>query len=119
MTEQQGPPLSRFRRAGDFIFVSGQLPRGADGKLLKGGIEAQTEQALHNLREALADAGAGLDDVVKVSVWLTAADKFDGFNAAYRRAFSEPFPARSTVVSALVVEADVEIEAVAYKPSSN
>jgi reactive intermediate/imine deaminase len=108
-----GPPLSKARRAGDLLFVSGQLPRGADGQIVPGDIAVQTRQALSNLVAVLEAHGAAASDVVKVTVWLTDRRQYDVFNAVYREVFSEPFPARSVVVSDLVADADVEIEAVA------
>lgn len=112
-----GPPLSMARVAKDLIFTSGQLPRGDDGALVAGGIEAQTEQALANLERALAQEGASLKDVIKVTAWLTDASHAAGYNQVYARAFPTPYPARSTVISGLLMdEALVEIEAIALRP---
>ncbi|ODP38716.1 MULTISPECIES: RidA family protein [Sphingomonas] len=110
-----GPPLSKVRRAGNLLFVSGQLPRGADGAIVAGDITVQTRQSLANLAAALATAGATIEHVVKVNAWLTDGRYMDGFNQTYREVFSEPYPARSTVISGLVA-GDVEIEAVAWLP---
>ncbi len=112
MSKSPAPPLSRYRCAGDLVFTSGQLPRLADGSIVAGGIEEQARQALTNLEAALAQAGARLDQVVKVTAWLTDASLMPGFNTVYREFFAEPYPARSTVISGLVA-GDVEIEAVA------
>lgn len=113
------PPLSRVRIAGPTVYVSGQLPRGADGAIVTGGPRDQIRQALHNLEQALASAQCTLADVVKVTAWLTDACHMAEFNLVYREFFAEPFPTRSTLVSALVVpEAIVEIEAVAYRGES-
>lgn len=109
------PPLSRFVRAGQTVYISGQLARGANGEIVPGGFAAQARQALDNLRAALEAAGCGLDDVAKATVWLTDAADFAEFNAIYREYFAEPYPARSVVVSGLVAPgAMVEIEAVAW-----
>ncbi len=121
MTENTKPaprkvPLSRARRAGSLLFISGQLPRIPGGGMRDGPIEAQTEQAIANLRSVLEEHGLGLGDVVKTTVWLTSAEHLGGMNAVYAEAFPEPFPTRSTVVSGLVAPADIEIEAVAYDP---
>lgn len=110
------PPLSKARRAGDLLFVSGQLPRGPSGEIVQGDIDVQTRQAIANLQAILAEHGATLADVVKTTVWLTDAAFAGGFNAVYRELFQEPYPTRSTVVSGLLVDAAVEIEAVAYLP---
>ncbi|MEL7176725.1 MAG: Rid family detoxifying hydrolase [Pseudomonadota bacterium] len=109
-------PLSNAVRAGDFVFTSGQVPFGPDGKLVEGGIDVQTKTVLDNLAAALGLAGATLNDVVKTTIWLTDAADFAEFNSVYASYFETPPPARSCVVSALMVPARVEIEAVAYRP---
>lgn len=109
-------PLSPAVRAGDFVFVSGQVPVDAEGKLVGGDIEKQTRQVLDNLKAALALAGAELSDVVKTTVWLEDARDFGGFNRAYATYFPEQPPARTTAEGRLMVDIKVEIEAVAYKP---
>jgi 2-iminobutanoate/2-iminopropanoate deaminase len=110
------PPLSKARRAGDLLFISGQLPRGRSGEIVQGGVAVQTRQAIANLQAVLAEHGGTLADVVKTTVWLTDASLAGAFNAVYRELFAEPYPTRSTVVSGLLVDAHVEIEAVAYLP---
>lgn len=117
MNAQLDPPLSKTRRAGNLVFVSGQLPRGDGGAIVSGGIEDQTRRSLANLEAALKSAGGGLADVVKVTVWLTDARHFAGFNETYRSVFAQPYPARSTVISGLIA-GDVEIEAVAWVDAS-
>ena len=104
------PPLSKFRRAGNMIFTAGQLPRGADGKIVDGDIGVQTRQVMEAV---LRDAGADLTHVVKITAWLTDAQFMPQFDAVYREFFRQSFPARSTVISGLVA-GDVEIEAVAW-----
>jgi 2-iminobutanoate/2-iminopropanoate deaminase len=109
-------PYSPFVRAGDFIIVSGQGGM-RDGRLVEGGVTAQTEQTMVNVAERLADAGATLDDVVKTLCFLTDMGTFQEFNAAYAAAFGDHRPARSTVeVSALPGGMDVEVEVWAHKP---
>jgi len=112
MTHPSPPPLSRFQRVGDLIFTSGQLPRGSDGAIVEGGIELQARQALANLSAVLEEAGARVDQVVKVTAWLTDEKLMPAFNEVYREFFTEPFPCRSTVICGLVA-GDVEIEAIA------
>ncbi|MEY4054842.1 MAG: hypothetical protein RL519_177 [Pseudomonadota bacterium] len=110
------PPLSPFRTAGSTVYVSGQLPRGADGRIIAGNAREQVRQTLQNLQRVLANAGLCLSDVVKVTAWLTDAEYMADFNAVYREYFHEPFPTRSTVISTLVVpDAIVEIEAIAFR----
>jgi len=108
-------PYSVAVRAGMFVFTSGQL--GLDpqtGNLVAGGIEAETRQALTNIRNVLADSGSGLDAVVKTIVFLKEMVDFPRMNAVYAEFFTENPPARSTVqVAALPKNGSVEIEAVA------
>ena len=110
-------PLSKGVRAGEFVFLSGQLGLDATGKLVGTDIEAQTTQALANVRDILREAGCSLDQVVKATVWLTQREDFARFNAVYASHFPTSPPVRSTVVSGLVLPgALVEIEVVAYAP---
>ena len=108
-------PLSSAVRAGDFIFLSGQVPFGPDGALVGGDIETQTRQVLDNIAAALEQAGASLDDVVKTTIWLTDRNDFVRFNAVYAQYFPHLPPARSCVGAPLMVDANVEIEVVAAK----
>ncbi|UCI09046.1 RidA family protein [Mesorhizobium sp. B1-1-8] len=109
-------PLSPAVRAGDFVYISGQVPVGSDGLVVKGGIAEQAEQVLQNVKAALALAGCGLDDVVKTTVWLEDARDFSTFNTVYARHFPKEPPARTTVESRLMIDIKIEIEAVAYRP---
>ena len=111
-----GVPLSPAVRAGDFVFVSGQVPVDTEGKIVAGGIKAETEQVMKNVDATLALAGCSLSDVVKTTVWLKHAEDFADFNEVYARFFSENPPARSTAESRLMIDIRVEIEAIAYKP---
>jgi 2-iminobutanoate/2-iminopropanoate deaminase len=109
-------PYTPSVRAGDFIFVSGQLGI-VDGSLVAGGVPAQTAQAVANLATQLAQHGATLADVVKTTCFLVDMDTFAAFNAAYVEGFGDHRPARSTIaVRELPALGQVEIEAVAYKP---
>ncbi len=111
----QGLPFSKAYRAGDFIYVSGQVAFDENGNLVEGGIEAQTRQVMRNLDAVLAEAGCGLEDVVKTTVWLDDVRDFGRFNATYAEFFLGDAPARSTVRADLMIDAKIEIEAVAYK----
>lgn len=108
-------PYSQAIRAGDFIFTAGQL--GLDpgtGKLVEGGVEAQTRQALTNLRAVLEAGGSSLDRVAKVTVFLQDINDFKAVNGVYAQFFTQDPPARSAVqVAALPLGGLVEIEAVA------
>lgn len=109
-------PLSPAVRAGDFIFISGQVPVGPNGENVGGTIEVQTRQVLENVKAALALAGAELSDVVKTTVWLEDARDFGGFNKVYATYFPANPPARTTAEGRLMVDIKIEIEAIAYKP---
>ncbi|MBO9644447.1 RidA family protein [Pseudacidovorax sp. RU35E] len=117
-SDRQARPLSPAVRAGDFVYVSGQVPVGADGELVVGGIEAQTRQVMDNIRAALALAGAGFEDVCKCTVWLQDARDFGAFNRIYMGYFPDGKPARSTTEARLMIDAKVEIDVIAYKPKA-
>ena len=112
----QGAPYSQAIRAGDFVFVSGQLSlRPGDTALRGGSIGEQTEQIFANLRAILEEAGSGLDRLVKTTVFLQNLDDFQGMNEVYVRHVGDRPPARSTVeVARLPSGALVEIEAIAH-----
>ncbi|MCO5083493.1 MAG: RidA family protein [Rhizobiaceae bacterium] len=109
-------PLSPAVRAGDMVYVSGQVPVKADGSMESGNIEAQTRQVLENVKSALALAGATMDQVVKTTVWIEDARDFGGMNKVYGTFFPSEPPARTTVESRLMLDIKVEIEAIAYAP---
>ena len=108
--------LSRAVRAGDFVFLTGQVPMQNNAIMTHGDIEDQTRAALDDITETLKLAGCDRGDVVKSTVWLTSRDDFPGFNAVYAEYFPESPPARSAIVNDLLVDAKVEIEVIAYKP---
>lgn len=103
-------------RAGDWVIVSGQLGM-KDGALVPGGVPAQTEQAIVNLKAQLASMGATVNDIAKTLCFLTDMDTFGQFNEVYARDFGKARPARSTIgVKELPFGGAVEIEAWAYLP---
>ena len=104
-------PLSPAVRAGDFIFVSGQVPVGSDGAIVAGGIEV-----VENIEAALKSAGASLTDIVKTTVILADARDFGAFNKVYGGYFPKDPPARTTMEARLMIDIKVEIEAIAYRP---
>lgn len=108
--------LSRAIRAGDFIFLTGQIPMQDGAPMTSGTIEDQTRTILDDIKATLALAGCNLADVVKVMVWLRDRADFPGFNAVYGEYFSVEPPTRSAVVNDLLVDARVEVEVTAYKP---
>ncbi len=108
-------PYSVAIRTGDLVFTSGQIGLDpATQTIVTGGVEAETRQALTNLKHVLAEAGSGLDRVVKTIVFLKDMADFPAVNAVYAEFFPENPPARSTVaVAGLPKGAAVEIEVVA------
>lgn len=108
-------PFAKAVRAGDFVYVSGQVPT-VDGEVVAGGIVAQTESVIQNIIEVLGLAGCGLEHVVKVNAWLDDPRDFTSFNGVFEKYFLSDPPARSTVQSALMIDAKVEMDVIAYKP---
>jgi reactive intermediate/imine deaminase len=109
-------PFSRAMRAGDLVFVSGQMATDSSGAVIEGGIEAQTRQVFGNLKAILEGAGCLLADVVKCTCWIADARDFGRFNATYAEFFPNDPPARSTTVCHLALDGKLEVEALAYKP---
>lgn len=117
-----------FRRAGDFIFVSGTSARRADDSIAgaeqrPGGppaldIRIQTRAVIENVRDILAAAGASLADLVEVSTFLVSMDDFQGYNEVYGEFFGSEGPARTTVAVAALPHPHllIEIKAVAWRP---
>ncbi|MBR4744655.1 MAG: RidA family protein [Oscillospiraceae bacterium] len=108
-------PYSQGIQANGFVFVSGQLPIDpATGAFAGEDISSQTHQALKNVRAVLAEAGAGLEDVVRVNVYLKDIGDFAAMNQVYAEYFSDPCPARAAVqVAAIPKDALLEIEVIA------
>ncbi|MEO7548950.1 MAG: Rid family hydrolase [Ramlibacter sp.] len=117
-SDHQPRPCSPAVRAGDFVYVSGQVPANESGEIVTGGIEVQTHQVMKNLQSVLGLAGCTLDDVCKCTVWLQDARDFGSFNRIYMGYFGEKKPARSTTEARLMVDARLEIDVVAYKPKA-
>ena len=111
----QGAPYSQAIKAGEFVFVSGQLAlRPGESQMVADEIGAQTEQVFANLRAILEEAGTSLDRLVKTTVFLQTLDDFPGMNEVYAKHIGDTPPARSTVeVAKLPSGALVEIEAIA------
>jgi reactive intermediate/imine deaminase len=108
--------LSRAIRAGDMVYLTGQIPMRDGVPLTTGTIEEQTRVTIELIKATLAEAGCDLTDVVKAMVWLREREDFPGFNAVYAEYFPVDPPARSAVLNTLLVDVRVEIEVVAYKP---
>lgn len=111
-------PFSEAVRAGDLLFLSGQIGEvPATGKLAEGGLEPEARQTLNNVKNVLEAHGASLSDVVKCTVFLADIAEWPAFNAIYRQFFQKPYPARSALAaSGLAMNARVELECIAYVP---
>lgn len=111
--------LSRAMRAGDFVFLTGQIPF-KDGEIMtSGSVEDQTRAILEDIKSTLALADCEMSDVVKSMVWLQDKSDFPGFNSVYGEYFPTDPPTRSAVVNQLLVDVRVEVEVIAYKPQAN
>lgn len=108
--------LSRGIRAGDFVYLTGQIPMHDGAPMTTGSVQDQTRAVLDDITATLAEAGCERTDVVKAMVWLRDRDDFGGFNEVYGEYFPVEPPARSAVVSDLLVDVRVEVEVVAYRP---
>jgi reactive intermediate/imine deaminase len=108
--------LSRAIRAGDTVYLTGQVPMRDGAVMTDGSIEDQTRALLDTITETLQLAGCDRDDVVKAMVWLRDRADFPGFNAVYAEYFPNDPPARSAIVSDLLVDVRVEVEVIAWRP---
>jgi reactive intermediate/imine deaminase len=113
-------PFSEAVRAGDFLFLSGQIGN-VPGKLelVPGGIDPESARALDNIKAILERNGSSMDAVVKCTVFLADIREWPAFNAVYRNYFPHHFPARSALATnGLALGARVEVECIAYAPST-
>jgi len=108
--------LSRAVRAGDFVFLTGQVPMENGAVMTTGSIEDQTRACLERISETLSEAGCQLSDVVKSMVWIKSREDFPGFDSVYAEFFPQGPPARSALVSDFLVDIRVEIECIAFHP---
>ncbi len=110
-------PYSQAIKAGDMLFISGQIPANPEtGEIVSGKIAEQTHQVLKNLNSILKEAGYGFSDVVKTTIFIKDMNDFGTINEVYGQYFSEHKPARATVeVSRLPKDVKVEIELIAVK----
>jgi 2-iminobutanoate/2-iminopropanoate deaminase len=111
-------PYSQAIVAGNFVFVSGQIPLDpSTGELVSENIKAETKQVMENIKAVLAEAGLGFDSIVKTTIFLTDMQSFVQVNEVYGTYFTDQFPARETVqVAALPKNVNVEISVIAIKP---
>ncbi|WP_406237456.1 RidA family protein [Nocardia sp. NBC_01009] len=108
-------PYSSVIVSGDLVFTAGQAPFDSDGNLVSDDFAEQTHQTLRNLRSCLEAAGCRVSDVLKVTAYIVDPADFATFNEIYQQYFTEPYPARATLVTNLL-GFKVEIEAIARKP---
>ena len=109
-------PFHPAVRAGDYIFVSGQVAKDEQGNMCVGNIEEETRWTLESIRRILALEGADLSDVVKITVYLEDARDFGRYNGVFKEYFAEGRIARTTVEARAVISCKIEMDAIAYKP---
>jgi 2-iminobutanoate/2-iminopropanoate deaminase len=109
-------PFHPAVRAGDYIFVSGQVAKDADGNMLSGTIEAETAGTIESIKRILAEEGATLADVVKVTTYLEDARDFGRYNKVFGEHFKDAVLARTTVEARAVINTKIDMDAIAYKP---
>ena len=107
-------PYSQAVKAGGLMFISGQIPLNPEtGDLVSGSIEDEANQVLQNIKSICEAAGHGMEDIVKITIFLTDLGNFATVNDVMKKHFSEPYPARATVeISGLPLGVNVEIEAI-------
>lgn len=108
-------PFHPAVRAGDFIFISGQVPKDENGNMCAGTIEEQTRWTVEALRRILALEGADLSDIVRVTVYLDDARDFGRYNRVFAEYFPDGNIARTTVEARAVIDTKIEMDAIAYK----
>ena len=109
-------PFHPAVRAGDFIFVSGQVAKDADGNMISGTIEEETKGTIIAIERILAEEGAALTDVVRVTTYLEDARDFGRYNKVFGELFKDAVLARTTVEARAVIDTKIEMDAIAYKP---
>ena len=109
-------PYSQAVRAGCFLFVSGQIPIDpSTGEMVRGDFEEAARRVLENVKAIVEAAGGSMDDIVKVTVYMTDLTLFKAFNTIYAEYFRDRKPARAVIgVASLPLDAPLEMEAIAY-----
>lgn len=109
-------PFCQSAGAEGWLFVSGQVPRDADGEIVSGNITVQTKVTLDNLKKALGNAGYSMEDVIRVTVYLDDPRDFTGFNKVYSQYFTaEHAPARVCVQAQMMSDVRLEVDCIAFK----
>jgi|SRR5690349_12251377 enamine deaminase RidA (YjgF/YER057c/UK114 family) len=109
-------PFHPAVRAGDFIFVSGQVAKDTKGNMLSGTIEQETAGTIESIRRILAEEGATLADVVQVTTYLEDTRDFGRYNKVFSEHFKDAVLARTTVEARAAINTKIEMAAIAYKP---
>ncbi len=108
-------PYSQAKIVGNLIFTSGQIPLKADGTIVLNDFESECIQVLDNIKEILKASGSNMENIIKLTVYLTDLSKFDILNNVFNKYFKDSLPARSTIeVSKLPKDSRVEIEAIGF-----
>jgi enamine deaminase RidA (YjgF/YER057c/UK114 family) len=115
-TKNPNLPFHPAVRAGDFIFISGQVAKDEKGNMCAGPIEEQTRWTVESLRRILALEGADLSDIVRVTVYLEDTRDFGRYNRVFAEFFPDGNIARTTVEARAVIDTKIEMDAIAYKP---
>ena len=103
-------------RAGDYIFVSGQVAKDADNNMIDGTIEDETRATIETIERILAQEGATLADVVRATTYLQDTRDFGRYNKVFGEMFKDAILARTTVEARAVINTKIEIECIVYKP---
>lgn len=114
----QGLPFARAVEANGWLYVSGQVAM-EDGEIIEGGIIVQSHKAIENMIAILEEADYGVEDIVRIGVWLDDPRDFWSFNKVFTTYFGENPPARACVQSSMMVDCKVEIDCIAYRADRN
>ena len=109
-------PFHPAVRAGDYIYVSGQVSKDADGNMIVGSIETETEGTIKAIERLIAEEGATLQDVCRVTTYLEDMRDFGRYNAVFKKHFDGAVLARTTVQGSAAINVLIEMEAIVYKP---
>jgi 2-iminobutanoate/2-iminopropanoate deaminase len=109
-------PFHPAVRAGDFIFVSGQVAKDDSGNMMSGTIEQETAGTIEAIKRILAEEGATLADVVRVTTYLEDTRDFGRYNKVFAEYFKDAVLARTTIEARAVISTKIEMDAIAYKP---
>jgi 2-iminobutanoate/2-iminopropanoate deaminase len=111
-------PFHPAVRAGDFIFVSGQVAKDAQGNMVHGTIEEEARATIEAIRRILAEDQATLDDIVRVTTYLADVRDFGRYNRIFVEYFTNAGLARTTIEARAVIDTKIEMDAIAYKPKA-